>query len=73
VKVREPIYQPDVTNESPEYWEKVLTSHDLSMDRGYQPDLVSYIGDLENLKILERRNAKKMTGKVFPAGHGPDE
>lgn len=34
---QEPIEHPDLTNEDPDYWNKVLNSHGLSMERAARP------------------------------------
>lgn len=40
----------DTTNESPAYWEKILRSEGLGMDRGLHP--LVYVGDTNDLDNL---------------------
>lgn len=57
------IKKPDTTNESPEYWEKVLTSHGLSMERGTGPRITVTIEHEEDgTPITRRERALKYVG-----------
>jgi hypothetical protein len=69
---QKPIKEPDQTNKTASYWAKVLSSHDLSMKRGHQPNVVTYIGGNKNIQIVEEKKSDKSTGKVKPEGHGSD-
>lgn len=69
----DPITNPDLTNEDPQYWEKVLLSHGLSMKRANKPRVEAYIGTTQNLITLDTRNEEKSSGRVTPPGHGPDQ
>jgi hypothetical protein len=68
-----PIENPDITNEDPKYWERVLLSHGLSPNAGAVPSRkVSFIGGLNNLVGKEEEEERKATGQVIPKGHGPE-
>jgi hypothetical protein len=70
----EPINQPDLNNESAEYWELVLRSHNLSVDRGrVSRKMVSHVGGLNNLVGIEKEDFIDCTGQVKPTGKGPDK
>lgn len=78
---------PDTTNTDPAYWEKVLRSHNLSVNRGAHPqtkiryndgeiekvDVVLSVGGLNNLVGVEEQEYRIASGKVKPSGHGPDK
>lgn len=55
----EPIVAPDLTDESPEYWEKVLASHGLSMKRGHRANKVAPVGNLKVLDFLSNSREQK--------------
>jgi hypothetical protein len=48
----EPIDQPDVSNTDPAYWETVLKSHKLGMNRGMLGGRLSYVGDWREVETL---------------------
>lgn len=74
----EPITDPDLTNETLEYWDDVLASHGLSMKRGARPNMVVPIGDVSKLVRLEKKNSavdgeiQTDRRKSRPKGYGPD-
>lgn len=63
----------DVTNESQDYWEKVLRREGLSMDGGRDPGHRNMlrIGNSTDVEKLEEYILSRC-GKVKPEGHGPD-
>lgn len=77
-----PIKKPDTENTDPKYWDKVLTSHGLSMERGKPPlirmpdgrrlRMILYVGGIQELDSLMEEMAGR-NGRVTPEGHGPDE
>jgi len=67
-----PITDPDVQNESAEYWEKVLLSHGLGMRKG-ESTKASLRGGVKELVIIEELEYTRETGKVQPNGAGPDD
>jgi hypothetical protein len=68
----QPIANPDVTNEDPRYWDKVLLSHGLGINAGAVPSRkVSFIGGINNLVGKEEEEIRKESGQVDPQGHGP--
>lgn len=71
-KAVKPIKEIDQTNESPEYWNSILKSFNLSMQRGYRPNVVTPIGGLFVLNKIDEKQAAKESGKVEPSGYGPD-
>jgi hypothetical protein len=50
---RQPIADPDVTNVDLKYWDKVLASHNLDMNRGVIPHAVP----LTNLREVARQDS----------------
>ena len=69
-----PIKNPDQSCEDVEYWNQVLKSHGLSMSAGSVPSRkVSLVGGLNNLVGVEEQELREETGKVKPAGAGPDK
>lgn len=69
---QKPIDNPDITNESIKYWDKVLSSHDLSIKRADQPNKVRPIGGMKNIEILQQKLIRKEIGIVDPEGYAPD-
>lgn len=67
-----PIENPDTTIEDESYWEKVLHSHGLGMNRGHRPNRTSFRGGINELVITEQHEHERETGTVKPPGHGPD-
>jgi hypothetical protein len=68
-----PIENPDTEREDSEYWDKVLASHGLGMNRGHRPNRTSFRGGINELVVTERQQLDKDTGIVKPPGHGPDD
>ena len=52
--------------ESQEYWNRVLAKEGLSMNRGYQPNKISYVGTSRNLEYIEGAR-RTDTGRTIPA------
>lgn len=85
-KLRKPIKNPDTSNESPEYWTKVLVSWNLASERGRPSRMhmedgsggkklgrrTSFIGSLVNLQTVEEQEFRRKRGKVSPSGSGPE-
>ena len=68
----EPINDPKTDCEDLDYWEIVLASHGLSMNRGNPSRrIVSNSGTINNLVRVEQAETLKNTGKVTPKGKGP--
>jgi hypothetical protein len=76
------IKNPDTANEKPSYWEKVLSSHKLSMEKGRAPRFrrngkqirkVKFVGGMRNIEGIQEQQFRKRTGRVEPKGHGPDD
>lgn len=83
-----PITHPDPDNIDPSYWNQVLASHGLSMDRAkrsriqigprenrQQIERVTCIGSSNNLVGLEEEQERsRIRGgkRVHPSGHSPD-
>lgn len=68
----DPIFNPDTHNTDLKYWDKVLASHGLSMERArrsriqsgsrhdrQQVDRVSYVGSLHDLTSIEEKFAER--------------
>ncbi len=68
-----PIIEVDTSNESVEYWNDILRSHGLSMERGKRPNLVVNVGGLYVLNKVDEKQFVKQTGKAEPDGYGPDK
>jgi hypothetical protein len=82
-----PINDPDVTNTTRTYWDKVLSSLGLSKDRGLPPQFwidrggpnekkvrqALSVGDSTNISNIEEQQYRKRTGRVTSKGHGPDD
>lgn len=68
-----PITEVDTSNESVEYWNDILRSHGLSMERGKRPNLVVPVGGLFVLNKVDEKQLVKETGKREPEGYGPDK
>jgi hypothetical protein len=68
-----PIEKPNTQCEDKSYWEKVLASHNLGMNRGHRPNRTSFRGGINELVVAEQIEYEKETGAVKPPGHGPDE
>lgn len=71
-----PITEPDLKNEDPTYWEKVLSSHNLGMKRGagkwmsygqnFERDDKSQLPDSEGRRVLPHKNL----GQIEKDGFG---
>lgn len=68
-----PILDPDRQNLSETYWNDVLASHGLSMDRGKATHKVSLRGGITELVVAEKIQYQKDSGQTKPPGKGPDE
>ncbi len=68
-----PIDDPDTTNVSPAYWEAVLLSHGLGMQRGKASAKTSLRGGIKELVSVEQIEYQKSSGRVSPKGRGPDK
>lgn len=68
-----PIIDPNTEETDPAYWERVLASHGLGMNRGHRPNRTSFRGGINELVVTERQELDKETGNVKPPGHGPDD
>jgi hypothetical protein len=68
-----PIDSPDLTREDSAYWDKVLASHNLGMNRGHRPNRTSFRGGINELVVTEERELERESGVVKPSGHGPDD
>ena len=82
----EPITNPDTTSTDPKYWEKVLTSHGLSAEKGRSPrmwinrgteleELVRrelFVGGVNEIIGIDEEEFRKESGQVRPKGAGPD-
>lgn len=68
-----PIYTPDRENCSVDYWNEVLASHGLSMDRGKATHQTSLRGGITELVVAEKIQNERDSGHVKPSGKGPDE
>lgn len=71
-KKREPVTEIDHSNENPEYWNEILNSFGLSMQRGSRPNVVTPSGNLTNLNRIEIKSFQKDSGRVAPAGSKPE-
>lgn len=71
--MKKPIENPDTQNVDPGYWEKVLSSYGLGMDRGNRKSRTMLIGGISELVRAEHSLYEKETGAVKPSGHGPNE
>ena len=74
----DPIKNPDPTNTEKSYWENVLRSWNLSMNRGKSPQtwidrgteterresVTNQVGSLNNLVGVEEEEFRKASGKV---------
>lgn len=73
----QPVHKADIdtNNTDPEYWERVLRSYNLGMDRGSRRHSTSYVGDVGTLDAIEQKrlDEQEMGGRrVVPNGAGPD-
>lgn len=68
-----PITGPNIKNEDKSYWERVLASHGLGMNKGHRPNRTSFRGGINELVIAEEQEYEHETGVVKPSGHGPDK
>lgn len=82
-----PIENPDITNEDPDYWSDVLTSWDLSLEKGSPPRFwvnrdtetpilyrrLNFVGTSENLQGVQEQQFRRKLGKTSPSGTGSDE
>lgn len=68
-----PIDDPDTENVNPAYWEAVLLSHGLGMQRGKAAAKTSVMGGIRELVSVEQITYQKNSGRVSPKGHGPDK
>ena len=67
------ITSPDLSNEDPNYWNRVLASHGLGMSAGSPSRKVTpNVGNLNDLVKVEHAVYESETGHVKPKGHGPD-
>jgi hypothetical protein len=85
-KARKPIRNPDITNESPEYWSDVLTSWGLPAEKGRPARMwledgiggkrlgrrASFVGSLADLQDVEEQEFRRRKGRVSSSGHGPE-
>lgn len=76
----------DPSENSQEYWERVLSESGLSMNRGRAPqqwidrgrpnehreDIVTHVGTSANLVGIEEEETRNRTGRVNPKGHRPE-
>ena len=76
------IKKPDLENIEQSYWEKVLSSHRLTMEKGRAPRFrrngkqirkVKFVGGMDNIEGVQEQQYRKRTGRVVPSGHGPDD
>lgn len=83
--MKAPIINPDLNNEDVLYWDKILKSHGLSMDRASRPQIrirrhrqreerVVFVGNSNDLEDIAEKTAKLPSGgrHVKPSGHQPD-
>lgn len=84
---KKPIDDPDLTNTSQSYWDKVLSSLGLSKDRGLPPQFwidrggpnekkvrqTLSVGGMRNIEGVQEEQYRKRTGRVTSKGHGPDD
>lgn len=83
--MKAPITDPDLQNEDPSYWDKILKSHGLSMERASRPRIwvnkrthreerIVLVGNSNDLEDIAEKTAKLPSGgkKVKPSGHQPD-
>ncbi len=68
-----PIDAPNTLETDPAYWEKVLASHGLGMNRGHRPNRTSFRGGINELVIAEQKQYEHESGEVKPTGNGPDD
>jgi len=66
-----PITEPDVENQSQDYWEKVLLSHGLGLRRG-ESTKASLRGGISDLVIIEELIYTEESGRVQPKGAAPE-
>jgi hypothetical protein len=85
-KIRRPIRKPNIHNEDPAYWNRVLNSWGLPTEKGRParvwenrgtPEetlgrVTSFMGDLNDLNDVQEKIRHKKSGKVNPSGHGPE-
>lgn len=85
---QEPIVNPDPNNTDLKYWDKVLASHGLSMERArrsriqlgprgerQQVERLTYVGNSKDLVSMEEKQARiRVRGgrRVRPEGSEPD-
>lgn len=51
--------------QSVEYWNRLLVEEDLSVDRGYHPNKVSYVGSSVDIEYLEG-SIRTDNGRITP-------
>jgi hypothetical protein len=67
-----PIENPDLSNTSPDYWEKVLQSHGLGVNTGSPERRRAWgVGGVYALTMVEEQQARRDTGVVQPCGAKP--
>jgi hypothetical protein len=72
VTKRDPITNPNLEDCSEKYWEQVLESFGLGLNRGHRPGKASLRGGINELVKIEELQYEHETGKVKPQGRGPD-
>lgn len=69
-----PITNPDLKNEDPTYWSRVLASFGLGMSAGSPSrKMIPNVGNMNDLVRVEHAVYEAETGHVKPPGHGPDD
>jgi hypothetical protein len=63
LKPDETLQKIDMENRSRQYWNQILKSLNLSLDRGLQPNLIEYAGTSQNLERRSKRHKARSKAK----------